>query len=370
MIAGLFIALGLVFSILIHEAAHLGAAKAFGMRATEFFAGFGPKLWSFTRGETEYGVKALMLGGYVKITGMHPGEEIEPEYEEQTYRAAPFWKKSTVVLAGIVVNLLFAFVLIYGILLYTGVAELTPTINEVVATTDSGEPTAAALAGLEDGDVIVSYDGTSVESWEPFRDYVRERPGVAIDLGVDRSGQILTLTIIPGERELDGEVTGYMGIAPTVEAVSLGPVEAVGETWVVYWEQVTATVGGLGQLLNPVNLFGLVGNIVDGEVPPPEQRPTTVVGIVAAGDEIQQDFGWVGLIGVLASLNIIVALFNLIPVLPFDGGHAAVALYQKITGRQANFDLLAPVAVGVIVLFMGLFLIGLWFDFFAPSPIG
>jgi membrane-associated protease RseP (regulator of RpoE activity) len=367
---GLFIAVGLVFSILVHEAAHLGAAKAFGMRATEFFAGFGPKLWSFTRGETEYGVKALMLGGYVKITGMHPGEEIDPELEDRTYRAAPFWKKSTVVLAGIVANLVFALVMIYGILLYTGVTELTSTINEVVATTDEGEPTAASLAGLEDNDVIVSYDGIEVEAWDPFRDYVRARPGVPIELGVDRSGELLSLVITPGEREIDGEVTGYMGIAPTLEAVSLGPVQAVGEAWSVFWEQTGATVTGLGQLLNPVNLLSLVGDIVDGDVPPPEQRPTTVVGIVAAGDEIQEDFGWVGLVGVLASLNIVVALFNLIPVLPFDGGHAAIALYQKATGRQANFDLLAPVAVGVIVLFMGIFLIGLWFDLFAPSPIG
>ena len=370
MLAGLLIFFGLVFSILIHEAAHLGAAKAFGMKATEFFAGFGPKLWSFRRGETEYGVKALMLGGYVKITGMHPGEEIDPAEEHRTYRAAPFWKKSTVVLAGIVANLVFGFVLIYGILLYTGVTQLAPTIDQVVAETDDGEPTAAFTAGLEAGDEIVAYDGTAVEAWEPFRDYVRARPGVPIELGVDRGGQVIALTITPGERELDGEVTGYMGIAPTIETVSLGPIEAVGETTTLFWEQTSATVVGIGRLLNPVNLFGLVGNIADGETPDPENRPTTVVGIVAAGDEIQSSFGWVGIVGVLASLNIVVALFNLIPVLPFDGGHAAIALYQKITGREANFEKLAPIAVGVIILFVGIFLIGLWFDLFAPSPIG
>ncbi len=372
MTAGLFIALGILFAVLIHEAAHFAAAKAFGMKATEFFAGFGPKLWSFRKGETEYGLKLLPLGGYVRIVGMHPGEEVDPAEEHRTYRGAPFWKKTVVVLAGIVANLVLGFVLIYSVFVFVGLpGEAIPTIDQVVELGPDGEPTAAAAGGLMAGDVIVAYDGIRVDEWTPFRDYVRERPGVAIELDVERNGSIVPLVITPGERELvEGEVTGYMGIAPARTTERMGVLEGFSQTWPAFWEQVGATVTGLARLLNPINLVNLLGDIASGDTPAPENRPTTVVGIVAAGDEIQQSFGWAGLLGVLASLNVVVALFNLIPILPFDGGHAAIALYQKLTGRPANFDRLAPIAIGVIVLFMGIFLIGLWFDIFAPFPVG
>ncbi|MBT8249172.1 MAG: RIP metalloprotease [Acidimicrobiia bacterium] len=372
MSAGLFIAAGILAAVMFHEAAHFAAAKAFGMKTTEFFVGFGTKLWSFRKGETEYGLKLLPLGGYVRIVGMHPGEEVDPAEEHRTYRGSPFWQKTVVVLAGIVTNLALGFVLIYSVFVLIGIpGEANTTVAMVLDVDENGEATAAATSGLMAGDTIVGYDGLALDEWATFREYVRARPGVAIDIEIDREGAIVPLTITPGERQLeDGEVIGYMGLAPDRVLERLGVVEGLTVAWPAFTEQVGATVTGLGRLLNPVNLVGLVGDIAGGETPDPENRPTTVVGIVAAGDEIQQSFGWAGLLGVLASLNIVVALFNLIPVLPFDGGHAAIALYQKVTGKQANFDRLAPVAIGVIVLFMGIFLIGLWFDIFAPAPVG
>lgn len=370
--AGLFIAIGILIAVLFHEAAHFVAAKAFGMKATEFFAGFGPKLWSFRRGETEYGLKLLPLGGYVRIVGMHPGEEVDPAEEHRTYRGSPYWQKTVVVLAGIVANLALGFVLIYSVFVVVGLpGDANTTVAMVLEVDEDGDPTAAASSGLMEGDTIVGYDGVTLEEWATFREYVRARPGVAIDIEIDRDGALLPLTITPGERELeDGETIGYMGLAPDRPLERLGVIEGLSVSWPAFTEQVGGTVTGLARLLNPVNLFGLLGDIVSGDTPAPENRPTTVVGIVAAGDEIQQSFGWSGLLGVLASLNIVVALFNLIPVLPFDGGHAAIALYQKLTGKQANFDRLAPVAIGVIVVFMGIFLIGLWFDIFSPAPVG
>ena len=147
---------GVVLMVIIHEAGHFFAAKAFGMKATEAFFGFGPKLWSVRRGETEYGVKAIPLGGYVRIIGMNPFEEVEPDEEHRTYRQKPFWQKSVVVLAGVAMNFFLAFTIFFVLILVQDIPEPTTGISTIVEELPDGTATPAAESELEPGDVIVA----------------------------------------------------------------------------------------------------------------------------------------------------------------------------------------------------------------------
>ena len=159
--------LALVIFVTVHELGHFLAAKATGIKATQFFFGFGPRLWSFRRGETEYGVKAFPLGGYVRIIGMNPMEEVAPEDEPRAYRNKPFWMKSIVVLAGVGTNFLLAFILFYGLVVASGINEPTTRIGTVVRELPTGNGlTPAAIAGLEPGDQLISIDGVPIEEWE------------------------------------------------------------------------------------------------------------------------------------------------------------------------------------------------------------
>ncbi|MDP9143299.1 MAG: site-2 protease family protein, partial [Actinomycetota bacterium] len=151
-----------------HEAGHFFAAKAVGMKATEFFFGFGPKIWSTQKGETEYGLKLIPLGGYVRIVGMNPLEEVSPSDIGRTYREKKFWEKSVVVLAGVGMNFLIAFVIFYGLVLVNGVDVIQPAVDEVVATIEVGGeaiPTPASVAGLQSGDVIRAIGPHQIENW-------------------------------------------------------------------------------------------------------------------------------------------------------------------------------------------------------------
>ena len=168
--------IGIVAMIVVHEGAHFVAAKSFGMKATEAFFGFGPRIWSTTRGETEYGVKAIPLGGYVRIIGMNPFEEVPPEEEARTYRNSVFWKKSVVVLAGVFSHFVMATLLLITIFLVWGEVATdesgdpipTLTLSTIALTTPSGEVAPSTIAGFEAGDVVQSYEGIPVSSWDDF----------------------------------------------------------------------------------------------------------------------------------------------------------------------------------------------------------
>src|SRR5690606_1249698 len=164
MIGGLIAVVAIVLFVTAHEAGHFFAAKATGMKATEFFFGFGPRLWSTKKGETEYGIKAIPAGGYVRIIGMNPFEEVAPADVGRTYREKPFWKKSVVVLAGVGMNFLLAFILFFGVILAMGISEPVPVVADLVQTS-GGEPVAAERAGLQVGDRIVAVDGVAYDEW-------------------------------------------------------------------------------------------------------------------------------------------------------------------------------------------------------------
>ena len=378
--------IGIVLMIVIHEGGHFVAAKAFDMKVTEAFFGFGPKLWSTQRGETEYGVKAIPFGGYVRIIGMNPLEEIQLDEEDRTYRAAPFWQKSIVVLAGVISHLVVAFLLFLIVFAVWGQraqdedGRAIPTLELAVVaqTTPSGEPSPALIAGFEEGDVITSFDGASLASWEGFVDLIRANGGSTVALGYERDGSpgeaavTLGLTdaplIVDDEVVTDGagdpvtEEVGYFGAAPEVERVDAGllsnitaaigsVVTAIGDSFRGLWAMVT----GLPDLL-----FAVVG---DDEEAINEVRPITPIGLARIAGPLEST------LAILALVNVFVAIVNIIPLYPLDGGHFAVATYEKVTGREPDVSKLTPVAAVVVLFLVTIGLVGLYLDIFRPLQL-
>ncbi len=346
----------IVLFVLAHEAGHFVAAKATGMKVTEFFFGFGPRIWSFKRGETEYGFKVIPFGGYVKIVGMSQLEEVPPEDVGRTYREKEFWKKSVVVLSGVAMNFLIAYVMFFGLNLAQGIPVPTNEVAVVVETLEGGAPSPAVEAGLAPGDVIVAIDGVPTETWEEVASTLAARPGERITLTILRGGQTLEIAATLAERRdpETGAVRGFLGVGPTQVRESIGVTTAAGIAGRQVWASVGFTFQALGNLIRPENLSTLAGGLVGQDVPD-EIRPVSPIGIAQLGAQTDQ-IGVANFIGLLASVNIILGTLNVLPLYPLDGGHFAVALYEKLTGRRADIRKLAPIAAMVIafVAFLGL----------------
>lgn len=378
--------IGVILMIVIHEGSHFVAAKAFGMKATEAFFGFGPKLWSTTRGETEYGVKAIPFGGYVRIIGMNPFEEIAPEDEGRTYRVAPFWKKSVVVLAGIASHFVVAFLLLYVIGLVYGVVATDANNNPVRSTTiaavsevvpDGSAPAPSALAGAMAGDVIVSTDGNPVVTWDDFSDFTAAHGGETVTIGVlrDASPVDLEATLAVVEREVwdhqTGEIVtdasgepvietvGFFGVGAEAERdhhgiIGMAPT-AIGEVG----EAMVMSAKGLWEMVLsfPKLVMAMFGG--DDEVLE-TVRPVSPIGLVQLAGPLEST------LGLLALVNIFVGVLNFVPLYPLDGGHFAVAAYEKVSGRTPNVQKLLPVAAVVFIFLVSLGLMGVYLDIFDP----
>jgi len=361
MIGGLIAVVAIVLFVTAHEAGHFFAAKATGMKATEFFFGFGPRLWSTKKGETEYGIKAIPAGGYVRIIGMNPFEEVAPEDVGRTYREKPFWKKSVVVLAGVGMNFLLAFILFFGVILAMGITEPLPIVDEVVDTAD-GVPTAAAEAGLRMGDRIIAIDGTALQGWPAVQSEIASRPGEEVVLTIERSGEYTDVPVTLGTQP-DG--SGFLGFRPIFRERPVGVVEGVSLAGQEVARNVGLTFQVMGELIRPESLMQLAGVFVGDTDVPAEIRPVSPIGLANVGSQVGA-IGVANYVSLLASVNVILATFNVIPLLPLDGGHFAVALWQKVTGREPDVRKLVPVAVAVIALFTFLGLAAIVLDIFNP----
>ena len=378
--------IGVVLMIVIHEGGHFVAAKAFGMKATEAFFGFGPRLWSTTRGETEYGVKAIPFGGYVRIIGMNPFEEIAPEEEGRTYRVAPFWKKSVVVLAGIMTHFVVAFLLLYVIGLMFGIVTRDENDFSIRTTTiaavservpDGSVPSPALVSGAAEGDVILTVAGSPVTEWSEFVEFTAARGGETVVIGVERDGEgiHLTATLAVVERSVRDPETGVVVVDSSGEPIT----EEIGFFGVVseplrehpgvigmipvaggqLGEAATQSVMGLWDMVISfpkivVAVFGGDDEVLD------TVRPVSPIGLVQLAGPVEST------LQLLALVNIFVGVLNFIPLYPLDGGHFAVAGYEKIVGRTPNVQKLLPIAAVVFIFLVSLGLMGVYLDIFDP----
>lgn len=386
---------GLAVSIALHELGHLWPAKRFGVRVGQYMIGFGPTLWSRRIGETEYGVKAIPLGGYISMAGMYPpspkelaaaasgqrhgragggffatmvqdaraaNDETLLADDERVFYKLPVWKRVIIMLGGPTMNLLFAIVLFAILLSGIGVQTATTTVSSVseciipadadrteCAASDPAAP--AAAAGIQPGDVIVAVDGQEVSAFSEAAAIIQASPGQAIDVVVERDGAEQTLTVTPavveqvvtddrGQPVLDenGEPqtqeVGIAGIRQEVEylrePIWVGPQMAV--------ENVGAVAGIIWQM--PVKVWEAGSTLITGEDRDPN-GPLSIVGAGVLAGEVAAAEAPVlnrvaGFLSLLASLNIALFVFNLIPLLPLDGGHIAVALWDGIKRAWAR----------------------------------
>ena len=366
MLGGFAAAAAIILFVTAHEAGHFFAAKATGMKVTEFFFGFGPRIFSWRRGETEYGVKAIPLGGYVRIIGMNPLEEISPADIGRTYREKKFWEKSVVVLAGVGMNFLIAFLLFYGIVLANGVSEPQPIVAEVVPTVLVGEdtvPTPAAAGGLESDDVIVSIGDHSIDEWSDVPEALTALGEGPTTVVVERDGQPRSLEVTLIERDAG---SGFLGVAPVIATHDPGIIGAIGVAGSQVWEGIGFTFQAIGDMVKPSSLAQYLGVLAGDTDVDEEIRPVSPIGIVNIGTQTESAAAF---LGILAFVNVILATINLLPLYPLDGGHFAVAAYEKVSGREANVRRLAPVAAAVIGLFAFLGFVAIVLDIVNPISL-
>ena len=376
--------IGFILMIVIHEGGHFVAAKAFGMKATEAFFGFGPKLWSTTRGETVYGVKAIPFGGYVRIIGMNPFEEVDPFDEDRTYRAAPFWQKSVVVLAGIISHFVVAIVLLWVVVAVWGTFA-TDADGQIVRTTtiaavsdvlpSSDEPSPAALAGTEVGDTIVAVDGSPVAEWEEFANFAQANGGKMVVITVERSGETVDLettlatidrpiveggeVVVDAEGDPVLESSGFFGVTPEAARDTPGLFAAIPIAIGQFFDAIVQSVKGLWQMI--IGFPSLVMSLFGGDQEVLETvRPISPIGLVRLAGPLEST------LQLLALVNIFVGVLNFVPLYPLDGGHFAVATYEKVTGREPNVQRLVPVAAVVFLFIVSIGLMGVYLDIFNP----
>jgi membrane-associated protease RseP (regulator of RpoE activity) len=358
---GLLWVLLLIVSVFLHELGHYLAGKRGGMKVTEFFIGFGPRLWSVRRGETEYGVKAIPLGAYVKTPGMTNLEEVPPADEPRTYRAQSYGRRARMVLAGPLMNLAVA---LLGFCVFFGAF---PERAVDASTIDPVDGNPAALAGLELGDSIVAIDGKAMDGFDDIAAYVRARPDETVTVSVRRDGSTLDVPVTLGSQELfNGDTIGFLGVARGYTEISRNPLEGVQRGFEEFGYGVGATVASVADIFSPSGLARLYRFVTGEEADDPSQRPTSIVGVSRIGERAVRS-GVGEAVYVLAAVNLALGLINLLPLLPLDGGHLVVATYERIRSRRgrpyhADFSKVIPAFSVAIVALVFVMVSSIWLD--------
>ena len=427
-------ALLIAFSIAMHEVGHLLPAKKFGVKVTEYMIGFGPAVWSKVKGETRYGLKAVPLGGYIRMIGMLPpapdgtsrsmstgrfaamvndarkqsAEEVLPGEENRAFYRLPVRKRIVVMIGGPTMNLLLAFILFAIVLVGIGIPQPSMTVADVsscvpTATQPTGAPlpsgncpegsaqAPAAVAGIKAGDTIVAIDGQPTTDWLATTTWIRSHAGADAVFTVDRNGQTIEVpvTIATAVRPAIDEQGNPTSETVTAGFVGIGPQFAwVSQPWTAVptymWDLTVQSVKALVML--PMKLYHLVADTLIGGQERAPDSPVSVVGASRLGGDIAamdepMTAKVATFLGLAASLNLFLFLFNLLPVLPLDGGHIAGALYEGVRRRVATWrgrpdpgpvDMarLLPVAyvVAGALLLMGVIVI--WADLVKPISLG
>jgi membrane-associated protease RseP (regulator of RpoE activity) len=382
----LIVILAVIAMVMLHELGHFVAAKRSHMKVTEYFLGFGPRLWSFRRGETEYGIKALPLGGYVKIPGMTNLEEVDPEDEPRTYRQQPFHNRLAVALAGSFMHFVMAFVLAWVAFTFIGAPSNTAVTIESFVHWQGHAQNAAQRAGLRVGDEVVSVNGSKVTRADQLQTAVAGSVGKPVTLGVERNGQYLTLHVTPVDsRSVKGEQpsaagkhsggVGEIGVEMGSPNVPENPFAAAGSAGAMIGRVTSDAVTGLGQVLSPHGISNYASELSNSKVAQRDANNGTprfesIVGAVRTATQ-GAEAGAIYLFEVLIVLNIFIGLVNLLPMLPLDGGHVAIAVYERIRSRRgrpyhADAAKLLPVAYAVVLLLVVVFTTSLYLDLTHP----
>ena len=356
---------GLLVSVFLHEVGHFVTARWSGMKVTQFYMGFGPRLWSRQRGELEYGFRAFPLGAFVRIIGMSNLDPVEPGEEDRAYMHKSYPKRMLVITAGSLMHAIIAFVLFLGVYATAGRYSESGSVT-VVEAPAPGSP--AERSGVLRDDVIVAFDGAPVDTRDELVAGITARePGDAVTVEIDRGGRPVSLDATLAANPNDPTVA-YFGVSTwSLDYVEHGVIESIG--WAAYdvVDSAIRSVSGVFTVLNPVNILDSVTN----ENADPTTRPSTVVGASQLGGELGRQEGLKGVLMLLAGVNVFVGVFNLFPLLPFDGGHAAIATYERIRSRKgvpyrADVGKMVPVATAVVALLAMLLLAGLYLDITRP----
>lgn len=381
----------LLLSVMIHEFGHFLTAKKFGMKVTEFFLGFGTRLWSFQRGETEFGIKVIPAGGYCRIIGMSVHEELTPEEEPRAFIAASIPKRLMVLAAGSINHFILGTFLIFVMFLGIGSAAIIPSVGAVlpcIATTSEVSststpckiPSPARLAGLQANDQIISINGRKVTNWSKDVKQIQSSAGKVLTLVIKRGDKLLTINAAPSPVLVNGKTIGMLGIESKVGLVREPLASASEDTYHLTANLFSSSVTSLISL--PSKVPALFRQTFLGA----KRDPNGLVGVVGVAQASAQtvsdrSIGWneklQTFLLIIASLNIFVGIFNLLPLLPLDGGHMAVAILdgvrywwaeRKGRVRPAPFDLnrLTPVTLAVFALLVALSLMLLAADIFNP----
>ncbi len=334
--------LGIGFLILIHELGHFLAAKAFGMRAEKFYLGFPPAVIKKKLGETEDGIGFVPLGGYVKITGMNREEEVPEEVKARAYYAKPVWQRVIVISAGAAMNLLLA-VLLFFVFYWHGIPEYRATATVAAVQADSG----AERAGIKPGDRLLSVNSVGSDEPEALRDELRSRPGQSVTITLEREGERLTFPATVGRQEETGE--GLLGIVFDVRSVGIHSLPVA-----------TAFTSSLADIkFITGEVFVAIKNLFISEQS--REDLSSPIGIVAISSKTIE-LGWGFYLRVLGFISLQLAIFNLLPLLPLDGGHVLFNIIEKVKKSPVRREVFERVSVIGLMLFAMLFLMGLMND--------
>ena len=390
-------ALLILISVALHECGHMWAARATGMKVRRYFVGFGPTLWSTRRGETEYGVKAIPLGGFCDIAGMTSIEELAPEDADRAMYKQKVWKRVVVLFAGPGMNFVVGLVLVYFIALTWGLPNLHPDTRAVVGQTtcvapqtaktagpkcDGAAPGPAAQAGIRPGDVVVKVGDKDINNFDDMAAAIRASSGPTVVV-VERDGTRLPVTVdvAPTQRFVgDSDSPSTVG-AIGVAAAQIGPTQynaasALPATFVFTGDLSVQLGKALATI--PTKVGALVHSIGGGERDP--NTPISVVGASIIGGDTAQAGLWVAFWFFLAQLNFVLGAVNLLPLLPFDGGHIAVAVFEKIrnvirsmrgmaAAAPVNYLKLMPATYVVLLVVVGYMLLTVTADVVNPIKL-
>jgi membrane-associated protease RseP (regulator of RpoE activity) len=389
----LLIILAIVAMIMLHELGHFATAKWSGMKVTEYFLGFGPRLWSIRRGETEYGVKAIPAGGYVRIVGMTSEDEVDPGDEQRTYRAASFPRRLAVGVAGSTMHFVIAFALLMVLFLALGTPVTTGADVGGLYSFSSGQ-TPAQLAGLKAGDVFVSMDGQPANDPDKVESFILAHAGQPITFVVRRGSSLVTVHLTP----VDGRHVSQKGSTTPIKPAS-GPAQGVigielegmghnqtsglfssiGQSGQMVGSLTKQTILGIGEVFSPHGLSTLYHDLANStssnsaatESP---DRPLSIVGVVQVANQAAQQ-NLASLLLFLAYVNIFFGLFNMFPMLPLDGGHVAIAVYERIRSRRgkryfADVRKMMPFAYALLAFIAVFGLSALYLDIVSPVRLG